>query len=199
MRRRRGSGIKRLTMKYLLIALLSGLTAVQASANGPVDGYLITSTNDTVRCKIFVSDLQLFDQVHVIDALGNDSTYHAYQQSIGGFGFIYKKNRYDYVPKVDEAGHRQFLIRIVKGERLSLYYHFDMVEMYRGGLYRDETYLLEDSAGHVLTIPGNSLANYKKKIREFLYKDNDLRLLFNKMVFTISDIPKFVRAAKKQG
>jgi hypothetical protein len=74
-----------------------------------------------------------------------------------------------------------------------------MIENPRGLLYRDETYLLEDSAGHVLTIGENPLANYKKKIREFLNGDNSLRSLFNNTVFTFSDIPKFVRAAKKQG
>jgi hypothetical protein len=124
--------------------------------------------------------------------------YHANQQSIRGFGFIYKKNRYDYVSKADEAGHLQFLIRIVKGERLNLYYYFDMVEIPRGLLYREETYLLEDSAGHVLTIAENPSPNYKKKIREFLNGDSSLRSLFNNMVFSFSDIPKFVRAAKKQ-
>jgi hypothetical protein len=186
-------------MKYSLIAVLLILGGTQANVNGPVDGYLITSANDTVWCKIHVSGLQLFDEVHIVDSLGKDSTYRADQQSIRGFGFNYKKSHYDYVPKADETGHWQFLIRIVKGERLSLYYHFDMIENPRGLLYRDETYLLEDSAGHVLTIGENPLANYKKKIREFLNGDNSLRSLFNNTVFTFSDIPKFVRAAKKQG
>jgi hypothetical protein len=188
-----------LTMKYLPIALLLIFAAAQGNANGPVDGYLITSADDTVRCKIYVSDLQLFDEVHVVDAFGRDSIYHADQQSIGGFGFFYKKNRFDYVLKADEAGHRQFLIRIVKGERLNLYYHFDMIENPRNLLYRVETYLLEDPAGRILTIAENPLANYKKKIREFLSGDNSLRSLFNNTVFTFSDIPKFVRAARKQG
>jgi hypothetical protein len=61
-------------MKYSLIAVLLILGGTQANVNGPVDGYLITSANDTVWCKIHVSGLQLFDEVHIVDSLGKDSS-----------------------------------------------------------------------------------------------------------------------------
>lgn len=184
-------------MKNSIFAWLLVCGATQAISNGPADGYLITATNDTIRCKIHVSGLQLFDEVHIVDSFGREIAYYADQESIHGFGFFYKKHRYDYVPKEDETGRRQFLIRISTGDRLSLYYHFDMVENYNG-FFRDETYLLEDVQGHLLTIGENPLGNFKKKVREFLNADNALRLLFDKTVFTFSDIPKFVRSANKQ-
>lgn len=183
-------------MKYSILVWLLVVGGMQAIANGPVDGYLITATNDTVRCKIHVSGLQLFDEVHLVDTLGKEIAFYPDQQSIRGFGFVYKKNRYDYVPMADETGHRQFMIRIVKGERLNLYYHFDIVESY-AGTGRYETYLLEDTHGHLLTVGYNTLGSYKNKIREFLNGDKALRSLFNNTVFTFSDIPKFVRAANK--
>ena len=172
------------------------MVALHAKGNDLVEGYLISSTHDSIRCKIHTNGLELFNEVHIVDSLGNERIYGAAQASILGFGFIYKHDRYDYVPITEKSGQRQFLIRIAEGKRFNLYYYFETGDLNTDA--RNETYFMEDPTGDMIGIGYGFFFNYKKQIREFFHGDSALRLLFNKTVFTFRDIPKFVRAANKQ-
>jgi hypothetical protein len=184
-------------MKYSLFALLLVLGGAQASANDLVEGYMITFHDDTVRCRIKMNDLDLFDSVHIIDSMGMENIYPANNPIIRGFGFIFKKNRYDYVAKANEAGRWQFLLRMISGYKLNLYYSFPPESGVTVPDHRISDYLIEDSTGRVVSVDGGLFHNYKKRIREFLKGDPALRSLFNNMVIVIPDIPKFVRAANR--
>jgi hypothetical protein len=183
-------------MKHLLfsIAFLFSVVSLQAKT---VDGYMITKSNDTVKCQINVNGLELFDKVTIIDSSGTKTKYHADELAINGFGFTYENNKYDYVLINNEDSHWSFMIRTVKGKRFNLYYSFEFVSTYRGASYRSDSYMMQDSAMRVVTVSGGLFNPLKKKIKKYLNGDTAMIDLLDKTVDKVTDVPKFVKAANE--
>jgi hypothetical protein len=183
-------------MKLLLLSIVFFFSALSLQAK-TVDGYMITKSNDTVKCQINVSGLELFDRVTIIDSSGTKTKYRADELTINGFGFTYENNKYDYVLINNEDSHWSFMIRTVKGKRFNLFYSFDFVNTGRGASYRSDSYLIQDTAQRVVTVSGGLFHPLKKKLRKYLDTDSALIDLLEKTVSNINDVPKFVKAANE--
>ena len=138
--------MKRIFLLITFISITSSLLAAEI-----VDGYLISLSNDTVRCKIkvpkgfdlFHSFTDLFVKVSIMDSAGKTQTYKAKNQDINGFGFILDSNRYDYALKrTDDYGAASFLLIKETGKKLNLYYSYYYVSVNGGASYRTDVYLL---------------------------------------------------------
>jgi len=187
--------MKKAFLFFILFSATSSLFAKDI-----VDGYLILSTNDTIKCKIKVPvSLEMFNKVSIIDSNGKTLTYKAQNQEINGFGFIYENQKYDYVTKrTDDYGSASFLMTKAVGRNLNLYYSYYFSTPYNGGAsYRTDVYLLEDSQKRIVYVSGGVFSAYKKKIKNFLKDDPKLLQLFDKMVLSITDIPDFVKDANR--
>jgi hypothetical protein len=182
-------------MKHLLLSLSLFCCLPALRAATVADGYMITTNNDTLRCKIKVNGLALFDKVAILDSTGSEVVYHAKSKELAGFGFSYEGNKYDYVLIAGEDSSWHFLIRTIKGRRFNLYYAFEKVMVGFGPLHRQDVYLIEAADNRRLTIEGGLSSFFKAKVRAFLNDDAALMELFNNKVHSISDIPDFVRAA----
>ena len=193
--------MKRIFLLITFISITSSLLAAEI-----VDGYLISLSNDTVRCKIkvpkgfdlFHSFTDLFVKVSIMDSAGKTQTYKAKNQDINGFGFILDSNRYDYALKrTDDYGAASFLLIKETGKKLNLYYSYYYVSVNGGASYRTDVYLLEDAGKRIVRVSGGLFSAYKKKIREFLKESPELLSIFERKVSSISDIPDFVREANQ--
>jgi hypothetical protein len=183
-------------VRVIDLALLAGTAS--GSAKTIVDGYLITSKNDTVKCRINVNDLELFDKVTIVDTTDKDVTYRSKRKEINGFGFTYKDETFDYVLKADPNSNWHFFMREAQGKRLNLYYRYYWMSYYRGGSVKSEYYLLETPDQQLLLVENGLLSGYKRKIKDFLNGDAALTPLFEKTVNKFEDIPQFVKAANDQ-
>jgi hypothetical protein len=183
-------------MRRFLLFLFLLIGTGSLMAREIVDGYYLTLTNDTVRCKIEPRDLQVWHRVTIIDSTGKDITYKAKDRNgINGFGFVYQDRKYDFLAKADESNDYYFLMVMETGPRINLYYRFEYQSYGRGGSVRSEQYMLEDTAKNVVTVENGLLSGYKSKIKEFLNGDSVLLDLFAKHVSHITDLPDFVRIA----
>jgi hypothetical protein len=183
-------------MKNITILISLMLIGSNLLAKDLVDGYILMSNNDTIKCKIKVpKDLALFDKVSIQDSLGKEQTYKAKNIDINGFGFFYQGQKYDYTLIIDDRRGAQFLMRKLAGTRFNLYYRYDYVSFASGASYRSDTYMLEDTAKRSVTVTGNAFSSYKKKIKAFLKDDPAMLDLFEKTVSGITDIEQFVKQA----
>lgn len=188
-------------MRSLLVSALFSLSLLPAGAATIVDGYIISLKGDSAKCRIEVHGLDLFSGVTIIDTAGTRTTYKAKHKEIHGFGFDYHGQHYDYVLRTSDDGTLLFWMRKAMGRRYNLYYRFYSSSFYAGksGEFVNDTesYMIEDTAGRVITWDGIFTNRYKKKMREFLHEDQRLIDLYNRKVDRINDIPSFVRAANE--
>jgi hypothetical protein len=183
-------------MKNITILISLMLIGSNLLAKDLVDGYILLSNNDTVKCKIKVPrDLAMFDKVSIKDSLGKEQTYKAKSIDINGFGFFYKDKKYDYTLILDDRAGAQFLMRELAGPRFNLYYRYDYSSAGPGASYRSDTYVLEDTAKRTVRVTGGVFSSYKKKIKVFLKDDPSMLELFDNAVSGITDIEKFVKEA----
>jgi hypothetical protein len=183
-------------MKLLLLSIVFFFCALSLQAK-TVDGYMITKSNDTVKCQINVNGLDLFDKVTITDSSGTKTKYRADELGINGFGFTYENNKYDYVLINNEDSHWSFMIRTVKGKRFNLFYSFEFVSTYRGASYRSDSYMIQDTDMRVVTVSGGIFNPLKKKIKKYLGSDTAMIDLLDHTVDKVTDVPKFVKAANE--
>lgn len=182
-------------MRPLVLAAFFSLSLLAAKANTIADGYLITRANDTVKCKIRVDDLDLYSSVTVYDSAANKTTYKAEARELLGFGFSYDGQTYDYVLMGDDFNFWIFRMRKMQGNPYTLYYF----KNYRT-LDRDcrstpaGSFMIQDTAGHVITWNGIFNDRWKERMRAFLHNDQNLIDLYNKTGSHLHDLPAFVKA-----
>ncbi|HEV2355600.1 MAG TPA: hypothetical protein VGR89_15235 [Puia sp.] len=183
-------------MKPLLLSLVLVAGAFTTSAKTIVDGYFLTLKNDTVKCRINVNDLDLFDKVSIIDTSGKSFSYKAKRREINGFGFTYKNEQYAYLLKADEDSNWRFMIRTADGKRFELFYRFTVTEVYNGGPVQTDYYLIfSDGEQRLLSLQNGIFSPYKRRMKEWLAGDTAMLDLFDKTVKKFSDIPDFVKQA----
>jgi hypothetical protein len=185
-------------MRTFLLYILFSFIFLSGKAKTIVNGYVITLKQDTMKCKISVDGLDLFTSVTIFDTTGNKTTYKAKHREIAGFGFTYKNQPYDYVLKVNEDSTWLFQIRMIQGRPYNLYYSFAFNLGYPGLYnYRTNSYMIEDSANRVVSWDGIFTDHFKKRMRQFLYNDQKLIDLYNRIVNRLADIPAFVKAVNE--
>jgi hypothetical protein len=182
-------------MRSLFLSALSVISLLTGKANTIADGYLITRDKDTVKCRIRVDDLDLYSSVTIIDTAGQKTTYKAEAREILGFGFTYDGQPYDYVLKADDFNFWLFRMRKIKGYPYNLYYFKNYKTLKSESRSTPAgSFMIEDTASHVITWNGIFNDRWKERMRGFLHNDQNLIDLYNKAGYHLHDLPVFVQA-----
>ena len=182
-------------MRLLVLSTLFSVCVLAGKANTIVDGYLINLHNDTVKCRIRVDDLDLYSSVTIFDTTGQKTTYKAELKEILGFGFTYDGQPYDYLLKADDYDFWLFRMRKMKGYPYNLYYFKNYRTLNRDSRSTPAgSFMIEDTASHVITWNGVFSDRWKERMRGFLHDDQSLIDLYNKIGYHLHDLPVFVKA-----
>ena len=185
-------------MRSLFLSTLFSISLLAGKANTIADGYFINRDNDTVKCRIRVDDLDLYTSVTIFDTAGQKTIYKAELREILGFGFTYDGQPYDYLLKADDYNFWLFRMRKIKGYPYNLYYFKNYKTLNRDSRSTPAgSFMIEDTASHVITWNGISNDRWKERIRGFLHNDQRLVDLYNKTGYHLHDLPVFVQAANE--
>ena len=155
-------------MKFYLLLFFLFFGYQAANSQTIVDGYYITSNNDSVKTKIKVPKI-IFSGVDV-ESLERkvksvDSSNQGFEKfkpaEINGFGFFYKNKNYNFLKRPITPNTVKFFERIFSGSNASVYYYFKTG--YRGAM--SEVFIVEKENGEDLVLK-NSMS--RKKIKNSL-------------------------------
>jgi hypothetical protein len=182
-------------MRSLLLAALFSIGFVAGKANTIADGYLITRNNDTVKCRIRVDDLDLYSSVTIIDSTGQKTIYRAEAREIVGFGFTYDGQPYDYLLMADDYNFWLFRMRKIKGYPYNVYYFKNYRTLDRSSRSTPAgSFMVEDTAGHVISWNGVFNDRWKERMYGFLHNDQSLIDLYTRTGNHLHDLPAFAKA-----
>jgi hypothetical protein len=168
-------------------------------------GYFISSTNDTVQCKILIpkdfgrfNEQALFLKVTILDSTGKKIKYSP--KDINGYGFIYHTKEYIYVSRqTDEDGKMMFVWPLYYGKKLNEYYYYsyNTSNLDKGAMgATEEVYVLEDAESKetaAITRGGALSNNYKSQLRKFFENDKRILALVVRDIKDFHDISRFVK------
>lgn len=153
-------------MKQLLLFITVITFSIAARSADLFDGYIVMTSNDTVKCKIRSGD---FNGVTVISEQGEKEVYRSKDEKIIAFGYFKEGRWVNYLfLNLDSKSDRGFYQRTVNGPKYIFYGRPPQVQ---GGSF---TYILYKQTGEFLKFDACSgFCPWKKKLREFLSDDQN--------------------------
>jgi hypothetical protein len=181
-------------MKSLLLLIVTACISIASNAVELLDGYIVKTSKDTVKCKIKQThSMDFHKSVSILTEQGERLVYHAKDKKIVAFGFTLKGVDYVYLYiEVKPNPMSGFYQAVVIGPKYTLYGHI-LVTAYTSFPY----YVLYNSAGKLLNFSTCTLCPWKQRLRQAL-KDDTASLHLLDDVRRVSDIPNFVLTINEQ-
>lgn len=150
------------------------------------DGYIIRN-GDTIRCQVRTPQrIQglcqdcLQNSVLIKDSTGKETEYKSTE--LDGFGFVFYKEKYTFVPKVLTQGKPPIFMRVeILGKKLNLYSYVEFID----NLHFPKRYFLEDDRKRTTT-------DSHKKLKEFFADQPELLALYKDKRPNFWEFPDFV-------